>query len=475
MSEGAPLPNRPAHVQQQLPSPTGRVGGVSHGTMRLSSAAAPFVPQDALLAKAEKYYSHQGPKATGPVVPDDGGGVTAAVLGAAKGAGRTSLPLQASSAGVDQRREMQKRGPAARSRRPSPVFANLAATAAEAAQAPERARERARSDFQEGARLQGPASDDRPRGQRLGPAAAPGPRLLPDSPRYPFPPLQMPSRTPSPSGKYGYMARVQEALFLGGAGDGDEAERMAQAEDAPAQAQHVEAEDRFQEFLYLRFGGAAAEAGAAKLGCPSALSTATAGSGLWVPGSPQGPRSAASVASTCAGQPAADPARPGPASALLAAAQEFLGSLMGSGGGQGAAAGDAAADDAAAGLAEEVPECGVTICSGDDEDPSNSVDMPVRHTFIHFDDACSRGMLKARTSASRNSSAPATIERVEFRLKYPAMEDAHIRGECKPCAYFLYKADGCRHGNQCNFCHLCTEGERKRRRKAKRGQPLALP
>merc|ERR1712217_725042 len=46
-----------------------------------------------------------------------------------------------------------------------------------------------------------------------------------------------------------------------------------------------------------------------------------------------------------------------------------------------------------------------------------------------------------------------------------AMQEAHSRGECKPCAYFMHKADGCRQGNDCQFCHLCDKGEGKKRRK----------
>jgi hypothetical protein len=41
----------------------------------------------------------------------------------------------------------------------------------------------------------------------------------------------------------------------------------------------------------------------------------------------------------------------------------------------------------------------------------------------------------------------------------------HIH-RCKPCAFF--NRMGCSNGSQCNFCHLCTSGEKKRRRKEKR-------
>jgi len=44
--------------------------------------------------------------------------------------------------------------------------------------------------------------------------------------------------------------------------------------------------------------------------------------------------------------------------------------------------------------------------------------------------------------------------------------EAHIRGECKPCAYFWAKTDSCRRGEECTFCHLCDPGELTRRKRA---------
>lgn len=43
---------------------------------------------------------------------------------------------------------------------------------------------------------------------------------------------------------------------------------------------------------------------------------------------------------------------------------------------------------------------------------------------------------------------------------------AHFFGTCRPCAFFYTK--GCGNGVLCSFCHLCDEGERKRRAKDKR-------
>eukprot|EP00930_Biecheleria_cincta_P099120 TRINITY_DN90766_c0_g1_i1.p1 TRINITY_DN90766_c0_g1~~TRINITY_DN90766_c0_g1_i1.p1 ORF type:complete len:237 (+),score=36.15 TRINITY_DN90766_c0_g1_i1:85-795(+) len=33
----------------------------------------------------------------------------------------------------------------------------------------------------------------------------------------------------------------------------------------------------------------------------------------------------------------------------------------------------------------------------------------------------------------------------------------HETGACVPCTYFRMKADGCRLGNSCDFCHFCSE------------------
>jgi len=42
----------------------------------------------------------------------------------------------------------------------------------------------------------------------------------------------------------------------------------------------------------------------------------------------------------------------------------------------------------------------------------------------------------------------------------------HSCGECKPCAWF-WKASGCASGKECDYCHLCSAGELKKRKKAK--------
>jgi len=42
----------------------------------------------------------------------------------------------------------------------------------------------------------------------------------------------------------------------------------------------------------------------------------------------------------------------------------------------------------------------------------------------------------------------------------------HSVGTCKPCGFF--HKNGCGAGHQCDFCHLCDSGEKKRRQREKR-------
>jgi hypothetical protein len=44
-------------------------------------------------------------------------------------------------------------------------------------------------------------------------------------------------------------------------------------------------------------------------------------------------------------------------------------------------------------------------------------------------------------------------------------ELVHRRGDCQPCAYFAFRADGCRAGDDCEFCHLCTKSQAKSKKK----------
>ncbi|CAE8658812.1 unnamed protein product, partial [Polarella glacialis] len=46
---------------------------------------------------------------------------------------------------------------------------------------------------------------------------------------------------------------------------------------------------------------------------------------------------------------------------------------------------------------------------------------------------------------------------------------AHRLGKCKPCGYHYFKVDGCRQGDDCEFCHFCSlDGAKDRKRSGKR-------
>jgi hypothetical protein len=87
--------------------------------------------------------------------------------------------------------------------------------------------------------------------------------------------------------------------------------------------------------------------------------------------------------------------------------------------------------------------------------------MPVKNTFIHY---AADG---EEEEDKEWRSSPAKLLQKSFHTKYPSHEVAHHEGRCRPCAYHLYKIDGCRWGFNCQFCHLCKRGEIKKRKKEK--------
>ena len=91
--------------------------------------------------------------------------------------------------------------------------------------------------------------------------------------------------------------------------------------------------------------------------------------------------------------------------------------------------------------------------------------LEIKNTFYNI--KVSSSMFSEDKVEREWESAPPNLLQKSWRTKFPEMEAAHNRGECKPCGYFLYKADGCRNGDRCPYCHLCKKGEIKRRKRAK--------
>lgn len=128
----------------------------------------------------------------------------------------------------------------------------------------------------------------------------------------------------------------------------------------------------------------------------------------------------------------------------------------------------------------------------DEDDGRAPVKVSIKNTFIQFEVPSS----PKNTSSPPLRSAPGDFFRRFFRTVEPESLDsslppatpttptsphafatrpepssngpqAHSLGECTPCAYFWYKKDGCRKGEECEMCHLCPKGEIKRRKKAR--------
>merc|ERR1711971_254632 len=74
-------------------------------------------------------------------------------------------------------------------------------------------------------------------------------------------------------------------------------------------------------------------------------------------------------------------------------------------------------------------------------------ELPLKNTFV-------------QKSLFRTKSAE---KREEKQMKL----DLHKLGECRPCAYYAFKKDGCRLGDDCEFCHLCDRAEIRRWKRAR--------
>jgi hypothetical protein len=124
--------------------------------------------------------------------------------------------------------------------------------------------------------------------------------------------------------------------------------------------------------------------------------------------------------------------------------------------------------------------------AGLDEDESGSVgcrSFEIKNTFLNFD---LRGLRDAEDDSdfgapTRSISLPQILRdqdrntsprsvAVEWAESLPSVgASLHASGQCKPCAWF-WKPEGCRWGAECCHCHLCPEGELRRRKKSRQAE-----
>lgn len=72
---------------------------------------------------------------------------------------------------------------------------------------------------------------------------------------------------------------------------------------------------------------------------------------------------------------------------------------------------------------------------------------------------------QVRSVVSPLGSSSAIQNVSEKAAKLAEKQRLHDLRECKPCAYFAFKADGCRLGDDCEYCHLCDKRDSRKREK----------
>lgn len=89
----------------------------------------------------------------------------------------------------------------------------------------------------------------------------------------------------------------------------------------------------------------------------------------------------------------------------------------------------------------------------------------------------SRTRTPSPTSAPWPSSSSNGFESKAAEMQMPDEQSAalkvkkdseHACGVCVPCSFYAFRSDGCRRGNDCEYCHLCTPAEARQRRKQRR-------
>ncbi|CAJ1376723.1 unnamed protein product [Effrenium voratum] len=91
----------------------------------------------------------------------------------------------------------------------------------------------------------------------------------------------------------------------------------------------------------------------------------------------------------------------------------------------------------------------------------------IRNGSVEVEPWASLATLAADSPAAgalgRSASSP-VLTTWEKPWEEPLGLALHRNGRCLPCLFFRRKGDGCRKGDQCDRCHICTLQEMKRRK-----------
>jgi hypothetical protein len=68
----------------------------------------------------------------------------------------------------------------------------------------------------------------------------------------------------------------------------------------------------------------------------------------------------------------------------------------------------------------------------------------------------------------RSDDNKALLETAVPKRSTPMKFLEHASGECRPCSFFAFRADGCRWGDDCDFCHLCDASSIRKSKRERR-------
>merc|ERR1719440_749348 len=109
------------------------------------------------------------------------------------------------------------------------------------------------------------------------------------------------------------------------------------------------------------------------------------------------------------------------------------------------------------------------------------VKFETKNTFIHFDSSDEDEQPPIRYEITCPGLIQESIFRTNSEVKREKVRkdlELHACGQCRPCAYFAFKKDGCRMGDDCEYCHLCDRSQVRRwqrlRSKAMQSEGICL-
>merc|ERR1712151_334859 len=84
---------------------------------------------------------------------------------------------------------------------------------------------------------------------------------------------------------------------------------------------------------------------------------------------------------------------------------------------------------------------------------------------ISLDDGAKSSDDSSSTSATGSTMTPQESDVTDKAARLAEKVMKHNRNQCTPCFYFTFRDDGCRLGDDCEFCHLCTKKQCRQREK----------